>query len=830
MTAPALETTSDRAVLVVEPALPRRVRRPADVLRLVGVVAFAVLTVGLAMLAVGTTDGLEQDLIGAATGLPRFLLQVVTIAAGVSTLALPVAIALDLLVRRRPWQLLDALVAATIAIVFSLLFRWWVTTYEPARLLEALTRVLPGGTRTPAVEGLLAAIVAFLTLVGLAGRVRWYSVSVLSVGSVAAVSVLSGAVTGVATVLSLLLGWAVGLWVRVVLGAASSRPVGTAVADALVDVGVDVVRLERVLDGEVEPRRYLATLSDGTLARVAVLDRDTYGSNLVNRLWRRARLRGPATRRAFYTVRSAVDHAALMSLAVRRAGALTPDLLAVAEVGPYAALVASQHLPGHTMREAAELGHTGPVPVEPSATEDAVTAELRIEADDGLLDDVQLAAAWRALHALQRRRIVHRGLTDDNLLLTPDGGVALLGVDAGEVAAGDLPLRLDTAQLLTTLALHVGPSRAVTTAAAELGPDALFDALPLLQGIALSRGTRRTLRHRKGLLHALRDRILQVAPTEEPVEEVQLERLRPRTVIAVVGGSIGAYFLLTQLTQVDFATVLSEADWRWAIVALGFSVLTYVGASLTLMGFVLQKLSFVRTMMTQLAVSFSALVAPTAVGTVALNTRFLERSGVDPAVALGSVGVVQVAMFVSYVVLLVVFGVLAGAGPQASAFTPPQGAVVVVLVVVILALVGLTLPWGRRLLQARVRPLLSRVVPRIVAVFQRPRKLVTGLGGALLLNAAYCFALLAATLAFGGGLTIPAVAVVYLAGAVVGSAVPTPGGLGGVEAALAAGLTAAGMDSGLAVSAVLLYRLVTFWLPIPLGWVSLTYLQRQGAI
>ena len=823
------EDTSEHGVVVVEPRLPRRVRRPADLLRLVAVVAAGVLLVALGALAVGTTDGLEQDLVGAVTGLPRFLLLVVTLVSGIGTLALPVAISLDLLVRRRPWQLLDALVAATAAVVVSLAFRWWVTTYEPGQLLEALTKTLPDGGRSTPVEGLLAGIVAFLTLVGLAGRFRWRLAAVLAVGSLAAVGVLSGDVTALATTLSLLLGWAVGLAVRCGIGAASSRPLGTSVADALVDADVAVVHLERILDDSVEPRRYLAELADGGRARIAVLDRDTYGSNLAYRSWRRLRLRGPATRRGFLTVRSAVDHAALMSLAVSRAGAPTPDLLAVSEVGPYAALVAYRHVDGRTL---AQLAANRPLlaPAEdPDLVVDPVQAELAAEADDGLLDDARLAACWSALHRLQRRRIAHRGLVEDNLLLTPDGGVSLLGVDSGEVAANDLALRLDTAQLLTTVALHVGPTRAVSSAAAELGPDALVDALPLLQGIALIRSTRRALRRRKGLLHALRDKILDAAPTDEPVEEIQLERLRTRTLVAVVGGSVAAYLLLTQLARVDLGTTISTADWRWALVALGFSALTYVGASLTIIGFVLQKLSFVRTLMTQLAVSFSALVAPTAVGTVALNTRFLERSGVDAAVALGSVGVAQVAMFVSYVVLLVLFGVLAGTGPQAS-FTPPQGAIVVFLIIVIVALVVLSLPWGRRQLQLRMRPLLNRVVPRIVAVFQRPSKLLTGLGGALLLNTAYCFALLSATKAFGGTLSIPAVAVVYLAGAVVGSAVPTPGGLGGVEAALAAGLAAAGMDSGLAVSSVLLYRLVTFWLPIPFGWLSLTYLQRAGAI
>ena len=59
---------------------------------------------------------------------------------------------------------------------------------------------------------------------------------------------------------------------------------------------------------------------------------------------------------------------------------------------------------------------------------------------------------------------------------------------------------------------------------------------------------------------------------------------------------------------------------------------------------------------------------------------------------------------------------------------------------------------------------------------------------------------------------------------------PTPGGLGAIEALLAAGLTGIGIPSGPAVSAVLLYRLATYWLPVPPGWLSWRLLQRMAYI
>ena len=43
-------------------------------------------------------------------------------------------------------------------------------------------------------------------------------------------------------------------------------------------------------------------------------------------------------------------------------------------------------------------------------------------------------------------------------------------------------------------------------------------------------------------------------------------------------------------------------------------------------------------------------------------------------------------------------------------------------------------------------------------------------------------------------------------------------------------LTAAGVPGAVAVSAVLLFRLLTFWLPVPFGWAAMSYLEREQAL
>ena len=83
---------------------------------------------------------------------------------------------------------------------------------------------------------------------------------------------------------------------------------------------------------------------------------------------------------------------------------------------------------------------------------------------------------------------------------------------------------------------------------------------------------------------------------------------------------------------------------------------------------------------------------------------------------------------------------------------------------------------------------------------------------------------------FGRSVPFTKIGFVYLTGSAIGSIIPTPGGLGAVEAALTAGLTAAGVPGAVALRAVLLFRLLTFWLPVPFGWAALSFLERHQAL
>jgi undecaprenyl-diphosphatase len=124
---------------------------------------------------------------------------------------------------------------------------------------------------------------------------------------------------------------------------------------------------------------------------------------------------------------------------------------------------------------------------------------------------------------------------------------------------------------------------------------------------------------------------------------------------------------------------------------------------------------------------------------------------------------------------------------------------------------------------------LRQVYPQLRALQAQPARALRLLGASGGITAAYVLALVAAVEAVGGAPLVPVVAV-YLGASAVAAAAPTPGGLGAIEAGLVAGLTSVGMQPAEAVTAVLIFRLVTYWGPVLPGAAAFWLLRRGGAI
>jgi uncharacterized membrane protein YbhN (UPF0104 family) len=174
--------------------------------------------------------------------------------------------------------------------------------------------------------------------------------------------------------------------------------------------------------------------------------------------------------------------------------------------------------------------------------------------------------------------------------------------------------------------------------------------------------------------------------------------------------------------------------------------------------------------------------------------------------------------------------VLTGSGLSKFKIAPGVDVLIGLAVIAVAVITVLAVPQTRRMVTGAVWPHLRQIGPRLLEAVSQPLRLGVAIGANLLLTVAYSVALIAALRSVGAHPAILATVVVFLAGNAVGAATPTPGGIGGVEAVLAAGLTAIGIPAHEAIPAVLLFRMATFWLPIPLGWVSYLVLQRRGVL
>ncbi|MGW9249002.1 lysylphosphatidylglycerol synthase domain-containing protein [Streptomyces badius] len=875
-----------------EPLLPARVHRPSDLMRLlIGIAAIGVLF-AIAAFAQGTTTGLEDDISKGTEQAPDLLIKIAGLVSSIAVLLVPVAFAIERLIKRDGLRIADGVLAAVLAHGVTLATDLWVSRTAPGTIQDALTQPQTSGGLTDPVHGYLAPVIAYMTAVGMARRPRWRVVLWVVLLLDAFAMLVGGYTTPFSIVLTVLIGWTVAYGTLYAVGSPNVRPTGQHLMAGLRHVGfrpVAAMRTEDIPDKDNADqgdrgRRYLVTLEDGPPLDVTVVDREQQAQGFFYRAWRRITLRTLTQRRSIQSLRQALEQEALLAYAAIAAGANAPKLIATSELGPDAVMLVYEHIGGRSLDQME---------------------------DEEITDDL-VRSAWRQVKALQSRRIAHRRLTGDALLVDRSGKAFVTDLRGGEIAAGDLVLRMDVAQLLTTLGLRVGAERSVAGALAVLGPDAVADCLPLLQPIALSRSTRATLRRiarersqrereavveasqaakqaraeqasteqaagspatgsgsgskaaskaeskaerrslrtekqaekraiddaleearEEDLLAQIRRQVLLIRP-QAPVEPVRLERIKPRTLFSFIAGAIAAYFLISQVTQADFGAVVEQAEWGWVAAALGFSALSYVAAAMSLLGFVPERVSFLKTVQAQVAGSFVKIVAPAAVGGVALNTRFLQRAGVRPGLAVASVGASQLFGLGAHIMLLALFGYLTGTEKTPDSLTPSRTVIAGLLTVAVLVLVVTAIPFLRKFVVTRVRSLFAGVVPRMLDVVQRPQKLLTGIGGMLLLTGLFVLCLDASIRAFSGPdvpqLSYASIAVVFLAGNALGSAAPTPGGMGAVEGALTLGLIAVGLPKEVAAPAVLLYRVMTLWLPVLPGWLAFNQLTRKGEL
>ncbi len=776
------------------------VRSPEDVLRIVVFAAATVLMMALTRWAQDSITGFEGDLVDILGFISPTIERVIKGGLEILVGLVGVGILLIPLINRRYRLFGYTFAANTLATILMPLVQHVVDREASARVVNQLAdRAGIEAATTSSSIGIATMAASFIVLAPFVSR-RWRRSGVVIITTVTLLTIVVSLRLPADAILALPLGALCGTAILLAFGRPDRRPTLDAIKAALRDAGLPASEVRQAKVDARGSTPYFATLDDGSELFVKVLGAQERAADLLFRIYRFFRLKNVGDDRPFSSLRRTIEHEALVALMARDVDVRTPRLRGVVDVGADSMLLAYNMIDGRSLDG-----------LDP----DAVTDDL-------------MTRIWQQVGILRRHRIAHRDLRRANVFVGDDGVPWMIDFGFSEVAVPDDLLDADVAQLLASLAVVVGPQRAVTAAIDALGTEAVGEALPRLQIRALSGATQTAVNDHKGLLKELQDEVVERCGIDH-VEFVQLERANRKTIVTMVALVLATYFLFPRFADLPgIVDQIRGAQWSWTPLVILASVLTYIGASISLAGSIPDRLPPGPLVTSSFASSFASKLAPAGLGGMALNMRFLQKQGVDKAVAASGIGMNTIAGFVGHITLVGVFIVWAGRDAFGSFELPdPKYFVIGVAVVAALGLIAIAVPTTRRVLRARLAPVASRAVGGVGDVLRRPAKVVMLVGGSVLVTFAYLTTLYFSVEAFGGGLPFATVGAVFLVGSAVAQAAPTPGGLGAVEAALIAGLVAAGLDNTVAVPAVFFYRLFTFWAPILPGWLSFQWLERN---
>lgn len=304
-------------------------------------------------------------------------------------------------------------------------------------------------------------------------------------------------------------------------------------------------------------------------------------------------------------------------------------------------------------------------------------------------------------------------------------------------------------------------------------------------------------------------------------------RLQRRQLLLVAICAIAVYVIVPQIGDFNASWhIIRHPDGRWVLAALGFTMLTFSTAAGTYCFLATKRLLFGRTLVVQLAAMLINRLLPAGVGALGINYAYLRHEGHSSVSAASVVTLNNALGFVGHMVLLVVVVLFSSTQAVATVTRPTSASLEVVKIGIVILLLGLVagLYWG----WSRLWRFMARLIAQLILYRHRPKAVLGALTTSVLLTLCNVLCLACCLTALHIQLPFVAMVLIFSFGVGVGVVTPTPGGLGGFEAGLAAGLVLYRVDSSLALAAALLYRFISYWFPLVLGSIALAVSQRHN--
>ena len=350
------------------------------------------------------------------------------------------------------------------------------------------------------------------------------------------------------------------------------------------------------------------------------------------------------------------------------------------------------------------------------------------------------------------------------------------------------------------------------------------------------------MRHSEALddVMAADDRSFRVAPVDQTPDvtlpdEFEPRRLRRRTlqivgVLAVVG-----LVLLLAPGLGEVRDLLVEARPEWVALAVAFEALSCVSYVLMFRPVFCQNMPWRTSWEIGLAeLGAGSIVPASGAGGLALGAWILREGGMPARqIARRSVAFFLIKSSVNFIAVALLGTVMALGlvGPDLSLWltaVPAAGALLVIAVVLVVPRLGIGAPVPDD--AGRTRKAIREVRKALVGGAGEAVQMVRSRNLLVIVGAlgywAWDNAVLWATFqAFDYSPPITVVLMGYLIGQ-LGGLLPLPGGLGGIDGGLIGTLIVYGTPAAVTVAAVLVYRVILFWLPLLAGAVAFISLRR----
>jgi glycosyltransferase 2 family protein len=269
--------------------------------------------------------------------------------------------------------------------------------------------------------------------------------------------------------------------------------------------------------------------------------------------------------------------------------------------------------------------------------------------------------------------------------------------------------------------------------------------------------------------------------------------------------------------------VLHEASIPLVLLAISLTMMTYVFVAEIYATLIKHPVRLRALLLVQAATALTSRLVPIGVGSIGFNLLFLQRRKHTLPEALGVAAAFSaIAVIIHFTLLgIVLISVPMPANVHFSITRQEVTSTALAVAAIMLLLILF------RRLRFRIARASKKTLQAIASYRESPKTILSALILSAGLSIIYVLVLLVCSQALGVKLEYNQVFVIYTFSLLTGAATPTPGGLVGVEAGLTGGFVAYGTASSTALAIALLYRLITYWLPLIPGIIALRIVQHR---